>query len=121
MNTNLSAKQVEIILNLLIDNGLLYEEAQETFLIFNDTFKKRLDAIIECYHRFYIECEENKISSYELMDYLLNIIDALDEFRNDYKNRETIFQDGAYKTMNSLYDRTHEAFIEAFEEFINIL
>lgn len=117
MNTNLSTKQVEIILNLLIDNGLLYEEAQETFLIFNEKFSNRLESIIHYCHELYIESEAQVLNTAQVFNLVVGLVKALDEYCEDYKNMETIFQEGAYRTMNSFFDRTHEA----FEEFINTL
>ena len=115
MNTNLSTKQVEIISNLLIDINSLYNEAQETFLIYNDKFSERLNILMVSYYKFYILTGTTEFTSREILNHLLNLITVLDEFCEDYKERDNIFKNGAYCTMNSFFDRTHEA----FEEFIN--
>ena len=117
MNTNLSTKQVEIILNLLIDNGLLYEEAQETFLIYNEKFTNRLESIIHYCYQLYVESEAHVLTVQEVFDLIVGLIRALDDYCEDYNGHDNIFKDGAYKTMNSFFDRTYEA----FEEFVNTL
>lgn len=117
MNTNLSTKQVEIIMNLLIDNNLLYEEAQETFLIFNEKFSNRLESIIHYCHELYIESEAQVLNTTQVFNLVVGLVKALNEYCEDYESRDNIFKDGAYKTMNSFFDRTYEA----FEEFVNTL
>lgn len=113
----LTEKQIEIILNLLIDNGLLYTEAQETFLVYNEKFSNRLESVIHYCHQLYVDSEANVLNIAQVFNLIAGLITNLDKYCEDYKNMETLFQEGAYRTMNSLFDRTHEA----FEEFVNTL
>ena len=110
MNTNLSTKQVEIILNLLIDNGLLYNEAKEMeggILLDDEEFMNKMDNILKFCQRLYIDASEGNINKTLACHYILEMLVGIKKYRDAY-SRYAI----GYYVFNSVYDKTLESLTE---------
>lgn len=113
MVTNkLSKEQIQIITDLVIDNGLIYTEAQHTLLIGDSLFILRLMVINDELNKLYLTSLQDNISIEHVLNKLDSLLEILDKYRRSYYNDNNKFKMFAYRFMNSFFDKTSETFYE---------
>ena len=113
---NLSETQIQIVTDLLIDNGLIFNEANNTMLIYDEEFCLRIISIRDyCYH-LYIDTINGNTDIEFILNRMTMLLNKLAKYRESYKGFDKM-QCGyeMYKFMNSFFDKTNEAFQEFFE------
>ena len=107
MNT-LSTIQVQIVTDLLIDNGLILVEADnDVILRMDNEFMDKMSQLVEFSKLIVINAENNNIDFIDLNRLVLKLMFKAEEIRDTY-SRYSI----GYPYFNSIYDRTREAFVE---------
>ena len=117
MNT-LSATQVQIVTDLLIDNGLIINEAKNNPVIWDHTFSVRIADIIGKCHKLYMDVLTNKVNQELTLNNITAILNKISQYRNEYiefANQKNTVGYVMYKYINSLFDKTVESFDEFFE------
>lgn len=117
--STLTENQVQIISNLLIDNGLIAGEAKENpSLEYYPDFVIELQwAICNCYS-LYMDVLNNKVNEELVLNRITSILNKLSQYRDKYIDYESnTVGNLMFRYMNSLFDKTSES----FEEFFNTL
>ena len=106
MNEN----QQQILCELLIGNGLLYNEAREMeggILLDDEEFMNKMDNILKFCQRLYIDASEGNINKTLACHYILEMLVGIKKYRDSY-SRYAI----GYYVFNSVYDKTLESLSE---------
>ena len=114
MNT-FTDNQIQIITDLLIDNGLIFNEANNTVLINDPDFCIRITSIRDyCYH-LYIDTINGETDVEFVLNRITSLLNKLAKYRESYEGYNKM-QCGhkMYNFMNSFFDKTNEAFVEFF-------
>lgn len=101
--------QKDILTNLVIDNGLIYEEAKFVLTRKNPRAFERLHSVI-CYcHALFMECvydETNDDTDY-IENRLVDLLAGVARYRRSYG-----VGTNTYKVFNSIFDKTSETFTD---------
>ena len=113
---NLSENQIQIVTDLLIDNGLIFNEANNTVLIYDEEFCLRIISIRDyCYH-LYIDTINGNADIEFILNHMTILLNKLAKYRKSYEGFDKMQCGYAmHKFMNSFFDKTNEAFQEFFE------
>lgn len=114
----LTDKQIQIITNLLIDNGLIFNEANKTFLINDPDFCVQIKLIKDYCYDLYIDTINNETDIEFVLNNITSLLNKIAKYREFYASFDKMqFGYDMYIFMNSFFDKTNEAFIE----FLNTL
>jgi len=115
---NLNDNQIQIITDLLIDNGLIFNEANNTALILDDTFCLQLIGIRDYCYKLYIDVLNNTVDIELVLNRITKLLNTIAKYRNSYGDYIVgTVGSRMYLVMNSFFDKTNEA----FSEFMNQL
>ena len=118
--SNLSQNQIQIVSDLLIDNGLIINEAKSNPLIWDHNFSLHIVNIMDKCYKLYIAVLNNEVTQELALNRISSILNKLAEYRNEYAeftNHPQTVGYVMYKYMNSLFDKT----LESFTDFLNNL
>ena len=101
--------QKEILTDLVIDNGIIYEESKSVLYHTNLRAFERLQSVIKYCHSLFIECVYNAAN--DNADYienrLVDLLAGIARYRRSYGVGTNI-----YKVFNSIFDKTSETFVD---------
>lgn len=106
MNEN----QQQILCELIIDNGLLYNEAKEMeggILLDDVEFMNKMANILKFCQRIYIDASEGNINKTLACHYIIEMLAGIKKYRDAYY-RYAI----GYYVFNSFYNKTLESLTE---------
>lgn len=101
--------QKDILTDLIIDNGLIYEKAKSVLSRTNLRAFERLQSVINYCHALFIECvydETNDDTDY-IENRLVDLLAGIARYRRSYGVGTNI-----YKVFNSIFDKTSETFVD---------
>ena len=105
----LTEVQENIIGDLIIDNGLIYNDAKDIFIYANQNAYMRWTSIIDYCYTLFIECVYTK--SNNKVDYvqhrIVDLLSAIVKYRSQYD-----YNTDEYVVFNSIFDKTSESFSE---------
>ena len=105
----LTQKQKEILTDLMIDNGIIYEESKSALYHTNLRAFERLQSVIKYCHSLFIECVYNATN--DNADYienrLVDLLAGVARYRHSYE-----VGTNTYKVFNSLFDKIAETFTD---------
>ena len=105
----LTQKQKEILTDLVIDNGIIYEESKSVLYHTNLRAFERLQSVIKYCHSLFMECVYNATN--DNADYienrLVDLLAGVARYRRSYE-----VGTNTYKVFNSIFDKTSESFSE---------
>lgn len=106
----MNEKQIQIITDLLIDNGLILNDVNPV-LMWDPTFCRRLTSIRDyCYH-LYIDTLNGKVNIELAMNRITYLLNSLALYRDSYGDSLVgTIGSQMYVVMNSFFDKTNEAF-----------
>lgn len=115
MNT-LSENQIQIVTDMVINNGLIFNEVNKTMLISDREFYSRIKSIKDYCYQFYIDTLNEEADIEFVLNHITTLLNKLAEYRKSYEGYDK-YQCGydMYKFMNSFFDVVNEAFNDFFE------
>ncbi len=101
--------QISVLCNLSIDNSLILAEAyDDPILCMDNEFINKMSLLIEFSKQIIINVENNNFIDFiDLNRLVLKLMFKAEEIRDTYSKSSI-----GYPYFNSIYDRTHEAFVE---------
>lgn len=105
----LTQNQKDILTDLVIDNGLIYEEVKLVLACKNPRAFERLYSVINYCHALFMECvydETNDDTDY-IENRLVDLLAAIARYRRSYG-----VGTNTYKVFNSIFDKTSETFTD---------
>jgi len=106
--------QENIITDLIIDNGLIFNEVKSWLLNHNTRAYVRADSVIKYCHTLFMETvyDATNTNTDYIQNRLVDLLSGLAKYRRQYG-----VGTNCYKLFNSLFDKT----AEAFNDFNNTL
>lgn len=108
--------QLSILSSFVSDNGLIIKETEQTCLMCDETFNKRIASI----KNFIWQLHQDVIDDAVPVEFVVETISTLLYKLVCYRNSYCEFGQGTcghemYKVMNSLVDKTNESYKDFFE------
>lgn len=111
-----TSNQLSILSSFVSDNNLIIKEVENTCLMNNETFSKRITSIKNFIWKLHQDVIDDAVPAEFIVEAISTLLYKLVFYRNSYSDfGHGTYGHEMYRVMNSLADKTNESYKDFFE------